>query len=236
MKVPTVVFVAITAMAFVVPSSAQEVTGVLDMTGMGIYSMEEAVMEAARGGKSSSAKAKAKVPASRLSFTPSVERRRRFLKSFVAKMRTRDPKTADEMAKLTASKDLIAEMGTVMAPYGLRTDNVADAYALWWIASWQASQGRDLEPNRTQFMAVKAQAGRALGAAMKSAQVSDAVKQEFAEACLMQTLLIDAALEKSKNDPGRRKEIARSVNEGARASGLKLEAMKLTPSGFVLKG
>jgi hypothetical protein len=177
-----------------------------------------------------------KAPVVRLSYAPSAARRREFLKSVVVKMRTTDPKTAGDLEKLFASKDIFAEMGKVMAPYGLRTDNVADAYTMWWVASWHASRAKEIAPNRAQFLAVKAQASRALGGVLKSSRVTDATKQQLAEACLIQALLIDAALEHAKGDQGRLREIARHVNQGARTSGLNLETMELTPKGFVMKG
>ncbi|MGV3616451.1 MAG: DUF6683 family protein [Fimbriimonas sp.] len=224
-----VVALGLAAFAFAKP---QDVGGVLDMTGMGIYAMEDAVMDAAR----ETDKVKAKKPPVSLAFTPSAPRRRENLKAFLAKMRTKDPKTAAGLEKLFAQKDIIAEMGKIMGPYGLRTDNVADAYALWWVSAWQASRGREMKPNRALFLAVRAQAGRALGAAMKTTRVTDATKQQVAEACLMHALLIDAAVEKAKGNPARLREIGQAVSQGARASGVNLAAMDLTPNGFVLKG
>lgn len=224
--------VALIALTSFVSARAQD--GVLDTTGWGIYGMEEAVMDAARAG--SKPKPKKKVPVASLSYTPSAARRKEFMRSFVAKMRTKDPQTATNMEKLIGQKDLIAEMGKIMAPYGLRTDNVADAYTLWWVASWNASRSREMTPNRTQFQAVKAQASQALRSVMKSSPMTEATKQQFAEACLMHALLIDGALESAKGNSERLKEIARNVNQGARASGLNLAAMELTSKGFVLKG
>jgi hypothetical protein len=233
MRLPKVA-VAIVLMTLFVTARAQD--GVLDLTGWGIYGMEEAVMDAARSGSGTKKKVTKKAPTVRLSYTPSAARRKEFMKTFVAKMRTQDPQTAAGMEKLIAQKDLIAEMGKIMAPYGLRTDNVADAYTLWWVASWHASRSQEFKPNRSQLQAVKAQASRALSVAMKSSKITDATRQQFAEACLMQALLIDGALEKAQGNPSQLKEVARHVSQGARASGLNLAVMELTPKGFVLKG
>ena len=43
---------------------------------------------------------------------------------------------------------MIAMLGEVLALTGLKTSNVADAPAVYWIVSWQATQdnNNDLEP------------------------------------------------------------------------------------------
>lgn len=73
------------------PAIAQD--GVLDATGMGVYALEETVMQAARETVSSDRRKAARVaPApSRLAYTPSMERRRANLANFVAKSRKVDP-------------------------------------------------------------------------------------------------------------------------------------------------
>jgi hypothetical protein len=50
---------------------------------------------------------------------------------------------------------------------------------------------------------------------------------------LVQTALIDAIAEKYGKDPAMAPKIAASVRQGARASGLDLDAMTLTKTGFV---
>jgi hypothetical protein len=45
------------------------------------------------------------------------------------------------MEALFASSDIIGAIGQAMATIGLKTNNVADAYAVYWVAAWQASRG-----------------------------------------------------------------------------------------------
>lgn len=218
------------------PAVAQDAGGVLDMTGMGIYAMEDAVMEAAQ--ESVSKRRRDPGPpvqrAAKLTrYTPSAERRRDNLARFVAKTRAKDPVGAARLQALAASSDIIGAMGKQLAPFGLRTDDVADAYAAWWISAWLASRGRTDLPTRDQIAAVKAQAAQALGSTPAFAGASDATKQEIAEAHLIQAALIESYMEKGRGDQKRLRGIAEAVRQGARRSGLDLDSMELTSNGFV---
>lgn len=209
----------------------------MDMTGMGIYAMEDSVMESAQStvtrSRHTTPHAMHRVSIGRMTYAPSIERRRKNLAQFVAKTRAKDPAGAARMQALFASTDIIAAMGRELAPFGLRTDNVADAYAAWWINAWLASRGRSGNPTRGQIDAVKAQAAQALGGTPQFANANDALKQEVAEAHLIQAALIESYMTKSQGNAAQRRAIANAVRQGARRSGLDLDSMELTSSGFV---
>jgi hypothetical protein len=170
-------------------------------------------------------------PAAR--FTSSASRRRMNLAKFVERSRAADPAGATAMERLFATTDVVAAIGRALAPVGLRTDDVADAYAVWWMSAWQAAHGDASTPDRVTAQAVRAQAAHAIAATPEFAQADDAMKQEFAEALLVQTALIDGMMEEYGSDPAMAAKIAASVRQGARAAGLDLDAMTLTEAGFV---
>ena len=215
------------------PAAAQD--GVLDMTGMGIYAMEETVMQAARETVTDARRKAPRVaPApARLAYRPSMERRRANLARFVAKSRKVDPQGAAALEKTLAASDVIGRMHRELASYGLRADNVADAYAAWWINAWLASRQRTEDPTPRQIAAVRVQAAQALAAIPGVANGDDAVKQEMAEVNLLQAAMIGAHMERAKGDPDLSRRVAAAVRRGARASGLDLDAMDLTDEGFV---
>jgi hypothetical protein len=171
-----------------------------------------------------------------LSFRPSVERRKANLASFVAASRARDPAGAKQLSTLFASGDFIALMGKELARVGLRTDNLADAYTFWWINCWSAVHADFATPDHATIDAVKGQATRALLAGGRTAAASDALKQQFAEAMLIQGALLDAALQQAKNNPAQLKALAAAANQGAGGMGLDMRTMKLTPRGFMPAG
>ena len=173
------------------------------------------------------------VPASELRFAPSTERRRANLAAFVHKARAVDPTGAQQLATLFASGDIIARMEPELAKVGLHTNNLADAYALWWINCWSAVHGDTSTQSRTAIDAVKAQAARALIAGGKTAGTSDTLKQQFAEAMLVQALLLDGALQQAKGDAKQLQLLSTAANKGALEMGLDMRTMRLTPRGFV---
>lgn len=168
-----------------------------------------------------------------LRYTPSKSRRAANLARFVEKSRAADPAGAAQLQQLFASGDFIEKVGHSLAPHGMRVDNVADAYTVWWINAWQATRGRNDTTPRGINEAVRAQAGRALSASPQFVGASDAAKQELAESLLVQAAMIDAAVEKSKGDAALLRRIGAAVNQGARRMGVDLTTMQLTERGFV---
>jgi hypothetical protein len=166
-------------------------------------------------------------------FRSSATNRRANLARFVKKSRMVDPAGAAQMEQMFASMDVIEAMRAPLSAYGFRIDNVADAYAAYWMNAWAAAHGDTSESSRTTAQAVKAQSARALAAAPEFQSANDATKQEFAEALLVQAAMISATVDTYKNDPNMMRQIGAAVRKGAKASGLDLDAMTLTDEGFV---
>ncbi len=171
-----------------------------------------------------------------LRYAPSKARRAANLAAFVQKTRAVDPGGAADLQKVFAEGDFIERIGALIAPAGLHIDNVADAYALWWITAWQAAHGRYDETTPALAAAVRGQAVRAIGATGEMARASDAQKQELAEALWVQTALVEVAVEQAKGDPSRLRQIGDAVRQGAKGMGLNLDTIDLTSKGFVPVG
>ncbi|QAY75584.1 DUF6683 family protein [Sphingosinicella sp. BN140058] len=171
-----------------------------------------------------------------LRYKPSKQRRAANLAAFVAKTRAVDQGNAADMQRLFASGDFIDKVGGAIAPLGLRVDNIADAYAIWWISAWNATRGNNDSPSRAMSQAVSAQAARAIGATPEIVGADDAAKQEFAEALLIQMSLVDTAVEQNKNNPAQLRALGSAVAQGAEQMGIDLSAMQLTENGFVPAG
>lgn len=171
-------------------------------------------------------------PASFL-YTPSKARRTANLAGFVAKSRAADPKGADDLAKLFASRDIIEDMRAPLSKYGMRIDNVADAYAVWWINAYQATRGTTDDPSPAATEAVRTQVMQSMGATREFVGAGDADKQELAESLLIQALLISTAVEQAKGNPDQLRAVGRAAAQGARGMGLDLSTMELTDAGFM---
>jgi len=172
----------------------------------------------------------------KLLYHPSQARRSANLAAFVEKTRARDPQGAADLQRVFAEGDFIERIRAMVAPHGLQIDDVADAYTLWWLTAWHAARGNNDTPPPDILAAVKAQAAHAVLATGEIVTASDAQKQELAEALWVQSALIDVAVEQTKQDPARLRQIGDSVRQGAKGMGLDLNAIDLTSQGFVPVG
>jgi hypothetical protein len=165
-------------------------------------------------------------------YSPSKSLRKKNLANFVSKTRATDPAGADQMEQLFANGDIISQIDSAIAPYGLTSSNAADAYAVWWVAAWQVANSDTRDVNGATYKAVSAQAARGFATSPEFANATDAQKQEMAEAMLIQAAMIDAAKDNFAGDPAMMKQLATAVKQGAKKSGLDLDTMTLTDEGF----
>lgn len=171
--------------------------------------------------------------AASLDYRSDPARRQRNLAHFVEMSRTTSPADADNLAQVFASRDILEEMRAPLGKVGLRIDNVADAYALWWIDAWQASRGINEDVGRRTVAAVRDQAALAFAQSGSLRGAGDAAKQEMAEALLIQSLLIESGMEQVKANPALGRQLAAAVALGAQGMNVDLSSMTLTESGFV---
>jgi hypothetical protein len=167
-----------------------------------------------------------------LTFRVSTKVRSSNFAKFVAKTREVDPAGAIRLERMFASTDVIGQINKAITPYGLRTNNVADAYAVYWTTAWLGSQGRSDDLSRTQMIAVRNQAEKALLATLPFKSATDTQKQELAEAMLIQAALIASFLDSAKADPALMLDTKAAITQGAKQMGLDLDRMMLTPQGF----
>lgn len=172
------------------------------------------------------------VSLSEFAYTPSLARRRANFAQFVRRSRRGDPVGAAQMERIFAGTDVIATMSRELAPYGLRTDDVADAFSVYWMNAWGAANGDISSPSRATAQAVRTQVAETLAATPAMRDADDVIRQEVAEALLVQAALISATQETYKDDPAMAVKLAEAVRKGAQRTGLDLDAMTLTEQGF----
>lgn len=168
-----------------------------------------------------------------LAFESSATRRRANYAQFVERSRRTDPAGAADLAA-TLRTDPIASMGPQLATFGLKTNNLADAYVVYLVEAWQAVHGRSDEGSREQAQAIKQQVTTAFLSSPGVVNASVVAKQEYADSLLVQALLIGAARHQAQGDTAKLRAISEAVLKGARAQGLDLRSISLTPQGIVL--
>ncbi|MBE9604345.1 hypothetical protein IAI18_05670 [Acetobacteraceae bacterium H6797] len=171
--------------------------------------------------------------AAKLTYTPSMELRRANFARFVEKTRANDPELAANMEKLFAERDVMKLADDWMAPYGMKSDNVADTMAVYLANAWLATRGRTDDPSPEQMRGLKAQMAAAALATPQFASATDAVKQEMAEAMILQALIVSDFAETAKNNPQLQAQVRQAVATGAQASfGIDLLKLELGPNGL----
>lgn len=169
-----------------------------------------------------------------LDFEVSQAVRQALIAKIVAQQRAVNPEGARELESLFASSDIIEQIDEIMRSVGLRSNNVADAYAVWWVAAWEAVNMKDTGSSAEMYHAVRQQAEAALLLTPDIAMASDALKQEFAESLLVQAAMIDAAVDAAAGDTVQQTAVSRQITTGALAmsADFDLTRMTLTERGF----
>jgi hypothetical protein len=169
-----------------------------------------------------------------LTYTPSLSRRNANIQNFVAANRAVNPALGAELERVFAANDIIATMGREIDVYGLRIDNIADAFTVYWITSWEIAHGLGRsETNKATVLRVKEQVEHMMRSSRGFAAATEAERQEMSETWFLQAALLSPLPQLAADEPSLAKLIANNVRKTALASGLDLDAMTLTEQGFV---
>jgi hypothetical protein len=163
-------------------------------------------------------------------YAPNKSRTRANLNALASRLGGANGQQAEQ---LFASNDVIGMVQGVMNQYGLQKNNVAHAYALYWVVYWGLANNVHDAPSERALQAVAAQAERGFANNAEFAQLDNAAKQAAAEELMALTAIFDATSEQAKSDPTLAAQIAKASLEGSRKSGLELDKMTLTEDGFV---
>lgn len=179
-------------------------------------------------------------PTQQLSAPRAIDTRYRYKRDRTAKnlesfiKRTLDQQARSELKRmLDEQPGIIDDVRAGIAGYGLDTHDVADAYALWWINAWLVANKLDEDPDKGTIAMVKQQVKNAIGATPDFARTTDAQRQEYAEALILQGTMLASAFEQFQGKPDLLNHLADAALKGAKASGMDLSLMTLTKNGFV---
>lgn len=133
------------------------------------------------------------------------------------------------MRQLLASDRFHAEATGYLAPYGMSPNNLADATAMYLASAWFASRGNNGDPSRAQMAGLRRQIALAIAATPTMAGASDAIKQEVAEASLLQAMFSGSLAEEAARNPAASAKYRAAAVRGVKASyQIDLSCMNLT--------
>lgn len=172
--------------------------------------------------------------AASLRFTPSAARRKVNYDRFLAARRGQsDAATHRQLAGMLADPQFVPNLERELGRLGLRSDDIGDAYTIWWIQAWLAAQGSNRDATPAEIRAVKAQTARVILATPQIAGSDDATKQEFADSLLVQTVIMGSVISQVQGNPDEVRQVGTIARGIARANNVDLDAFTLTDQGFV---
>ena len=171
-------------------------------------------------------------PENALRFNPVQRRQRQNIAQFVDAMRKTDPEVAARIAPIFTSRDVIGVIGKAIAVYGLQTNDVADAYAVYLTNVWLGTQGRADDLPKAHVVAVRNQAAALLLQSPGFTTLNDAQKQAMAETMLLQATVISIRVNTARTDPVLLARLQGEIAKQTKASGLDVGAMALTEAGL----
>ena len=139
------------------------------------------------------------------------------------------PRTAEELRR----GDPLRRWSQLVGADGLRSGDLADALAGWWVLSWVVANGAD--SNRAQALGAREQARAVLAASPSLARLDDARRQEMAEVLMLDFVVQQAAYVDAVKR-GDRAAARRMGDQAAarfqREMGVDLRRVHLTERGF----
>jgi hypothetical protein len=170
-----------------------------------------------------------------LTFKPSPVVRKKVIDEFVKGLKALKPEVGAEMEASFKKTDVIAEITKGLAGYGLKADNMADAYAFYLMTAWMGAQGRTDDFTLAQVSGVQNMVRTTIASNKEILALEDSKKQFFAESLLLQGLINDEMAKAVANDPALKAKVIGDIKTAAKELNINLDAYSLTPTGLVRK-
>ena len=168
-----------------------------------------------------------------LSFATSPALRKRNFAGFISGIRANNPGSADQLQQLLDGAGFSGKLDARMKAKGLATNNIADAFANYWMSVWLGSRGQASPVSAAQAQKTQAFAQLMLQDNPALADMDDAAKQAVADNLLIQAGLMDILIAQTQGNSEQLTQLAQMARRGASEWGLDLDAMELTADGFV---
>lgn len=168
-----------------------------------------------------------------LNFRSDLSISRQVQADIVKRVRQESPSDADRLAPVLASGQAMSAYSKLVASYGLRSDNVADAMTAYIVTKWLLANDVRTNPSRTAVQAVRAQVAQIC---LNNPQLrSESARQMLAESLIYQFMMLDSLRERviAEGNPAQIRQIAEMANRnGTNDLGVDLRSIDLANTGF----
>ena len=175
------------------------------------------------------------VSESQLTFTASPTVRKEAVDGFVAAMSQASPELGTQLGAAFGGADVFAQIDAGLEPFGLKTNNIADAYTLYMVNAWMASQGNRDQNTRAQADGTKAMVMATFSATPDLLKLDARQKQLFADSLVLNAMLYDSMLQATADNVQATQNVQGEVTAAAKLLGIDLSLFSMTPNGLARK-
>lgn len=169
----------------------------------------------------------------RTGFRPDPRVRNQVYARTVAQVRKVSPPEAAKLRQLLVSGSFHTQAAAYLARYGMSANNLVDTTSLYLASAWYASRGSSADPTPAQMRGLRRQVAMAMAATPESVNASNALKQEVAEASIIQAMFVGSLANEAARNPAAAGPLRAAAVRGAKASyQIDLSRMNLTANGL----
>jgi hypothetical protein len=168
-------------------------------------------------------------------YVPSMTVRKATYAEMVKNMRAANVDVGNQMEAVFAQTDVIGLIDDAMGKFGMSANNIADAYALYFLSAWMGANGRTDENTPEQLKGTQKMAQDALSQVPDMLKLADDKKQTFSESLLIQSLLNDEMIKAVASDPAGLSKVKNDIKMAAKEMGIDVDGFNMTANGLVRK-
>ncbi|MBC8142999.1 MAG: hypothetical protein H7Y38_16365 [Armatimonadetes bacterium] len=168
-------------------------------------------------------------------YTPSPSVTKSVSDSLVARLEKTSPEQAQSLQRALAKYNFVTIWSALVAPYGLKTNDAADALTSILVWSWTMANGAP-NPTTTQTLGVRRDVAQILSHNAAFSRMNAAQKQTFAESIMLNYVCMNGAAQTAtkSGDATKIKAIGDDAQKNIQNGfGLNLRRLALTNNGFV---
>jgi hypothetical protein len=166
-----------------------------------------------------------------LSYTPDAAISRDVKARFTDAVVRADPGKEQHIRRVMATSNVLADFDRDMAPYGLSSNNTAEALTAYWITMWMIANEAPI-PARPRVDAVRKQVAGNLKANAMFRKATPTQRQEMTEALVYEAMFALGQRASAGNNRARLNELAEQAQANVLKHGVNLQELRLTRSGF----
>jgi hypothetical protein len=169
------------------------------------------------------------------SYRPSQRRTKANQSAMINRARANDEGGGDQFERLFGKDDSFGSVKGTMTTYGLNSNDVSHAYALYWTELWVVANKSYEAPSREALLAVGRQSAEVFATNDAFGALTNTQKQRSAEEFMALAMILEFGWLEVRGSPKLEARFVDKAIKGGQAVGLDLTAMTLTNSGFVLR-